>query len=114
MKSSFCLSSDIYLCVRSDFNLFFFWTDFGFGLKLRPLRILSAHVGERALPQRLNYKVYVCLKEEKIAAGTATTVGYQDIYKAVPEKKKKVAGKRNRPGRGGRKRHKERVAAEWN
>ena len=41
---------------------------------------------------------------------TTETIGYRDIYKAVPEKKKEDAGKRNRPGRGSRKRHKERAA----
>ena len=41
---------------------------------------------------------------------TTETIGYRDIYKAVPKKKKEDAGKRNRPGRGSRKRHKERAA----
>ena len=41
---------------------------------------------------------------------TTETIGYRDIYKAVPEKKREDAGKRNRPGRGSRKRHKERAA----
>ncbi|MBQ1922887.1 MAG: hypothetical protein II189_03610, partial [Lachnospiraceae bacterium] len=41
---------------------------------------------------------------------TTETIGYRDIYKAVPKKKKEDAGKWNRPGRGSRKRHKERAA----
>ena len=36
---------------------------------------------------------------------TTEAVGYRDIYKVVPEGEKEDTGKRNRPGRGSRKRH---------
>ena len=36
---------------------------------------------------------------------TTEAVGYRDIYKVVPEGEKEETGKRNRPGRGSRKRH---------